>query len=275
LAIQFTDLTIEILRGIILDGYEDEERLYADPDFANLNNDPRFLLLFYDQIQEFWIADREVSRCQFELFVNDASHPKKEKPESWKGVDRYASPTADHPAQKVSWSDAVLFCNWLSLQEGRKPCYERTFAKEKMGSRGKEDVVWRLVSGATGYRLLSETEWEYACRAGTETQYSMGSDKALLARYCQMAPAELTALCGDKLPNGWGLYDMHGNVWEWCETIDNRSASGQVYRGGSWDVTAAVCGSAYRFTFDPTLRANDGGFRLALNPSQASQTTGP
>ena len=219
------------------------------------------------RIQEFWVGDREVSRGQFELFMSDASYPAKEKPENLAGVFKEISPTADHPAQNVSWYDSVLFCNWLSLHEGRKPCYERTGTKEK--SSGNYDA-WRFIPGSTGYRLLRDAEWEYACRAGTQTEYSTGNDETLLVSYSQMHPSKLTSLCGDKLPNGWGLHDVHGNVYEWCEDLYDATGTNRVTRGGSWYFAAGYCRSAFRRWGLPSNRNDYVGFRVALSPSVKS-----
>ena len=220
---------------------------------------------------EFWVADREVTRGQFEEFMNDTNYAATEKPVGWNGVDIVISPTADHPAQQVSWYDAVLYCNWLSQREGLQPCYERTGTKEKGGSDETLYDAWRVIPGATGYRLLHEAEWEYACRAGTSTEYSSGDDETLLVDYCQMA-AKLTSVCGEKLPNAWGLHDAHGNVWEWCAGLFGESrGSYRVARGGSWFNGAAGCRSAFRSRYDPSYRGYNYGLRVALSsPSGVS-----
>ncbi len=267
---QFADRAFELLGELISGGYKKKQQLLEDPDFANLHKDVRFASLIkkLERVEEFWVADREVSRGQFEMFMSDASYAAKEKPEKWEGVDKGISPTADHPAQKVSWYDSVMYCNWLSLHEGRKPCYERTVTKEKIGNA--EYDAWRLIPGSNGYRLLRAAEWEYACRAGTATEYSMGNDESLLVSYCQMSPSKLTSFCGAKLPNGWGLHDVHGNVFEWCEDLDDANGTSRVFRGGCWFVVAGLCRSAYRNRNPPPIRDFYYGFRLALSPSVKS-----
>jgi formylglycine-generating enzyme required for sulfatase activity len=167
--------------------------------------------------RSFLLADSEVTLAQFQQFLDDPEYPDTEKPTDrfWEDHKPF-SPTEQHPVQQVSWYDAVLFCNWLSGKEDLMPCYERTGEKEK-DYQGKptELDAWRLIPGANGYRLPTEAEWEYACRAGSTTTCSWGDDESLLARYavCNSKRAELA---GSKLPNGWGLFDVYGNVDEWC-----------------------------------------------------------
>jgi formylglycine-generating enzyme required for sulfatase activity len=109
------------------------------------------------------------------------------------------------PAVDVRWDDAIAFCNKLSEREGYRPCYRRRF--------GRWVCDWR----ADGYRLPTEAEWEYACRAGTTTRYAFGQDPARLNVYAWFADnASGPQPVASKRPNPWGLYDMHGNVWEWC-----------------------------------------------------------
>ena len=223
----------------------------------------------------FLLSDREISVGQFQQFISDANYPTGEKPEKWPGADARVSPTPDHPVQQVNWYDAVLFCNWLSRKEGRSACYERTGKKEKLQQNVEHDA-WRLVADATGYRLPTEAEWEYSCRAGTTTEFASGSDEEMLRRYA-VFQASRAASAGSKLPNAWGLFDMHGNVWEWCwdgyekydaksPAVDPTGAAGlpvRVIRGGGWGRTADYARASNRNRVTPEYRNIILGFRVA------------
>jgi formylglycine-generating enzyme required for sulfatase activity len=128
-----------------------------------------------------------------------------------------------------------------------------------------------------GFRLPTEAEWEYACRAGNTTDYNIGFDEndLALAGWYRWNSGEVTRPVGLKKPNAWGLYDMHGNVLEWCadwygdylnhaSTNPTGPVSGKfrVYRGGSWNRTAKDCRSASRFRRDPSRPDNEIGFRI-------------
>ncbi len=134
----------------------------------------------------------------------------------------------------ISWHDATAYCKWLS---------EKT-----------ED----------NYKLPTEKEWEYACRAGTKTKWSFGDDEKELDKYAWYNgnSDSTTHLVGEKLPNPWGLYDMHGNVWEWCEDWYDEDKDSKVLRGGSWDSDAVWTHSASRGWYGPTDCDDDRGFRL-------------
>jgi formylglycine-generating enzyme required for sulfatase activity len=113
----------------------------------------------------------------------------------------------ENPVESVSWYEAIRFCNALSERENLEPYY--TIAGEDVGIPD---------AGGAGYRLPTEAEWEYACRAGTETRYSFGDDEADLGEYAwydKNSDGKVHPV-GEKRPNAWGLHDMHGNVWEWC-----------------------------------------------------------
>ena len=125
-----------------------------------------------------------------------------------------------------------------------------------------------------GGRLPAEAEWEYACRAGTSTRWCCGDDPRRLGEYAWFDPNSggQTHAVGQKQPNAWGLHDMHGNVWEWCEDVfapyaADPAAIGadhRVIRGGSWVDDAVRCRSAYRDWYQPDDRVGNIGFRVVL-----------
>jgi formylglycine-generating enzyme required for sulfatase activity len=143
-----------------------------------------------------------------------------------------------NPVECVSWNDAKAFCQKLSEITGKN------------------------------YRLPTEAEWEYACRAGTTTRYYFGDDDNQLGDYAWYYENsnDTTHPVGQKKPNGWGLYDMSGNVWEWCEDDWHSSYNDNDYRilrGGSWDCFLDYCRSAGRGWVNPAARWTDDGFRVA------------
>jgi formylglycine-generating enzyme required for sulfatase activity len=200
---------------------------------------------------------------------NAAGDKFEQKPEyTWRNAG--FPQTDDHPVVNVSWNDAVAFGEWLSRKEG------------------------------TRYRLPTEAEWEYACRAGSTTRWYHGNDEDGLAQVGNVADATakakfpnvgtigatdgyvFTAPVGRFQANGFGLYDMHGNVWEWCadwydEKYYERSPSEdpagpatgsfRVFRGGSWIDDAWGCRAAGRFGREPSIRYYYLGFRLARTVS--------
>ncbi len=258
-------------------------RIQSDLAFLALHSDPRFMKLVADPSrvpeQPYWLASREVTRGEYEAFLKDTGYDgekpiaaKERRSDDSVSPNVSVSPTPDHPAQNVSWYDSVMYCNWLSRSEGRTPAY-RSAGKAKIKDPFSSVEIgvdkWEEVDGATGYRLPRELEWEYACRAGSQTDWSTGSDESLLASYCQVYPSKLASPTGKKLPNAWGMHDMHGNVREWCWDLDR---SDRVCRGGSWFDEAAYCRSAYRLRGVPSYRSNSLGFRLALSPSGIPQS---
>lgn len=175
----------------------------------------------------------------------------------------------DRPVNNVSWFDAIRFCNRLSEHEGLISCYQID----------GETVSWQLA--ANGYRLLTEAEWEYACRADSTGRWSFGEDETLLeaqAWFERNSDSEPHPV-GTRQPNRWDLYDMHGNVWEWCwdrygsydgqrqiDPVGAEEGSSRSLRGGSFDNSSRDLRSANRFWYVPLNRNGIFGFRCARGP---------
>ena len=207
------------------------------------------------RISPLFVATTPVTQAQWQAVMSvDPSH--------FKGADR--------PVESVSWHDAVQFCNTLSEREGRRPAYRVSWARQ-----GRPIVRWRR--GGDGYRLPTEAEWEYFCRAGTTTLYWCGDSETELARraWIDHNSGLVTHAVGERrAPNPWGLHDVHGNVAEWCwdawgpysldPVTDPSTDHGarRVYRGGSFGSTATAARSAYRDARDPESRSQSRGFRV-------------
>ncbi|MFJ3583599.1 formylglycine-generating enzyme family protein [Streptomyces sp. NPDC090127] len=156
------------------------------------------------------------------------------------------------PVEGVSWWDTVRFCNALSLREGLTPVYDLDVEAEAVG--------WD--ASADGYRLPTEAEWEHACRAGTAGPRYGRLDA--VAWYRGNTEGR-TRPVGGKLPNAWGLYDMLGNVWNWCWDLYDPEVYGtyRVLRGGGWADEHWSCRASVRRRSHPTYRIDDVGFRVA------------
>jgi formylglycine-generating enzyme required for sulfatase activity len=165
------------------------------------------------------------------------------------------------PVENVSFIEAALFCNKRSAKEGLTPCYNPN--------------NWACDRSKNGYRLPSEAEWEYACRAGTKTPFFWG--KKVSSKYCWYSGDSKGAThpVATVKPNGFGVFDMSGNVWEWCddrytperpEKKDSHWELGpKTLRGGSFSSTPGLLGSAVRDGGDPMGKSNGVGFRCVKN----------
>ncbi len=221
-------------------------------------------------LRPFYISDHEVTFAEYDAFcvATGRSLP---QDSSWGRGDR--------PVINVSWYDAVAYCNWRSEREGLEPAYE---------------MVVSAITGASvrfdpykpGYRLPTEAEWEYACRAGSADPLTWGNSLSSLeanfdGRYPYGSAASgpylgKTSAVRSYKPNAFGLYDMHGNVWEWCwdyygayageSAADPLGASWdwrRVCRGGSWVSSGNALRSAKRNCYSPDFSSTSLGFRLA------------
>jgi formylglycine-generating enzyme required for sulfatase activity len=164
----------------------------------------------------------------------------------------------DLPVEGVSWLDAVRFCNALSQREGLPSTYRLLAGDE--GVEGVQGVEWD--ESADGYRLPTEAEWEHACRAGTTGARYGDLDE--IAWYRGNSHERIHDV-GGKRPNAWGLYDMLGNVWDWCWDIYDPDVYGtyRVLRGGGWFDERWSCRASVRRRSHPTFQIDDVGFRIA------------
>jgi formylglycine-generating enzyme required for sulfatase activity len=210
-----------------------------------------------DPTRSYLLAATEVTQAQWREIMPD-------NPSAFRGDQR--------PVEQISWLEAVVFCNRLSEAEGLVPVYIY------------EEGSARLRPGADGYRLPTDAEWEYACRAGSLTMFSAGGRRDDLKRTAWFADnaSGRTREVGRRQANAWGFHDMHGNVWEWIWdpyaslpdlSPDNVESPGvgpdRTIRGGSWYTGALECRTTNFCRIDPIFRSSDLGFRVARTPRLA------
>ncbi|MCE5249931.1 SUMF1/EgtB/PvdO family nonheme iron enzyme [bacterium] len=209
-----------------------------------------------------------VTLTGFEMSKYEVTQGQYQKVLGYNPSDSFGGVGDTYPVYKVTWWDAIMFCNALSVQSGLDKCYDE--------STGVCDF------SKNGYRLPTEAEWEYACRAGSGSlYYYTGSSTANLSQagwYSGNSNSKVHPV-GEKVPNDWGLYDTHGNVWEWCndwydsypsESVTDptgpETGTRRIYRGGCWVSSAEECRSYYRKDFDPNEASTDIGFRVVRKP---------
>ena len=238
----------------------------------------------------FYMGKYEVTQAEYEVYC---SYGSSSPSSSYGDGDNY-------PAYYVSWYDALVYCNKRSIAEGLTPCYSINDSTnpEEWGElpTAYDDPLrdtWDAVKcdwNANGYRLPTEAEWEYAARAGDNTvdslTYSGTSDVNKLGDYAWYRDNSnsTTHEVGTKLQNAFGLYDMSGNVYEWCwnwftsEYDENTeggnnptgasSGSRRVSRGGSWRYNSDYCAVSDRYDYRPGIRFNILGFRVVRSSSK-------
>jgi len=213
-------------------------------------------------VSSFYISSTEITQAQWQDVM---------------GTNPSKFPGKDRPVEYVSWFDAVKFCNALSVKEGLIPAYTIT----------KSTVEWD--KSANGYRLPTEAEWEYAARGGQfgaitdeplkKAPYSGSDTTAASVGWYEANSKKSTKPVAQKAANALGLYDMSGNVWEWCwdwygaypkndvvnpDGSENKTGQ-KVLRGGSWFTPEKLLRATYRYWNVPTFKVNSVGFRIARN----------
>ena len=222
----------------------------------------------------FAIASKEVTRSQFDSFL-------KTKPRTMLRYEETSVPLSQSPMHSITWYDAAAYCNWLSKQEGI-PEAEWCYAPNDEGNYAEGMRLMANPGKLKGYRLPTDAEWEFSCRAGTRATYSFGAISELLDGYGWYAKnsSNESQQVGCLKPNDLGLFDFHGNLWEWCQNILKGESNDEIteessvdlqidnhtnclVRGGAFNVSPTIVRSANRSWNPPSDHYPVGGFRPA------------
>jgi formylglycine-generating enzyme required for sulfatase activity len=230
----------------------------------------------------FYVGRHEVTQQEWRRVMGDASHASYYSMEGEGSAAVSGIGTNRFPVDSVTWFDAIQFCNALSQLESLPLYYQIDVA----AAPDETSINGVSIAGGAGYRLLTEAEWEYACKAGTVTAYHFGEPDAVRPDSFNSALTDVsrTSEAESYLPNAFGLYDMHGNVWEWCfdwfdqyamtadaPRVDPFGPStstylGRLIRGGSYVGEPDRCMSITRTYASPEEVRRDIGFRVARTP---------
>jgi len=255
--------------GEFLMGYDGEESSDLQKPVHGVSISKGFLLSAF-----------EITQAQFLAIMSY-------NPSFYNSANSYSN-TENHPVEQVTWYDAINFCNSLSLKQGLTPCYSNQ--ANSFSIQQGDTVIWSQTSD--GFRLPTEAEWEYACRAGSKSRFYWGDSKDpyILKQYAWYvgnsysswwslphADYEGTQPVGLKMPNSWGLYDMQGNVCEWCwdffsetyyssapmaDPLGPTTGSDRSFKGGSWHTHDVGLASGFRYGKPTSFISDFIGFRI-------------
>jgi formylglycine-generating enzyme required for sulfatase activity len=236
---------------------------------SNTGIDPMERPVHTVTVSSFWMDTVEVTQGEYSLLMGDTYAGYSEP--AWE--ERHGR-GADYPVRDVNWYDAVLYCNARSKHDGLDTVYIYTSLSGIPGNDCRLNDDIERDTSRNGYRLPTEAEWEYACRAGTATEYYWGDNMDTTYAWYPDNCGNTTHPVGKRLPNSWGLYDMSGNVWEWVndrygpysistqtDPIGFPSGSERVLRGGSFSNDNDFLRSATRFKNLPYQEKYCYGFR--------------